>query len=149
MIKKVNLCSKQAGFNLLELMVALVILAILAAIGLPSFNEMISDNRMLSETQSVSNGIKIARSEAIKRGEPITICGSSNGKACNSNDLNAGWIIFIDSQTPGVVDNSKHFTQGGNIIMYHKQEAGGKVKSTLDDQTNPYIQFNPQGGLSY
>lgn len=137
------------GFSLIELMVALVIIAILAAIALPSFTEMISNNRILSQAQDMTNGFKLARSEAIKRGTAVSICPSANGTACSgSNSLDAGWIIFIDSATPGVVGNSAHVTTtGGEIITYRNQTGSGTVTVTLPSGIN-YLRFSSQGFLS-
>ena len=138
----------QTGFSLIELMIALVIIAILAAIATPSFNEMISNNRILSQAQDMTNGFKLARSEAIKRGSAVSVCPSTNGTACSgSNSLDAGWIIFIDSTGPGVVENSANHTAGGDIITYRNQTGSGSVTVTLPSGIN-YLRFSSQGFLS-
>jgi len=147
-MKTLTIHSIHSGFSLIELLVALVILAILAAIGMPSFNEMISNNRMLAETQTLTNGIKMARSEAIKRGSAVTICPSNTGLGCTDTPFDDGWMVFIDNTTPGTVDTATHFSAGGDIILYHSQQSQGQVEIDLDDPTNPYIRFNSQGFLT-
>jgi len=53
----------------------------------------------------------LARSEAIKRGSPVSICPSLNpeavaGPACNggANDWASGWVIFADLNGIGTID---------------------------------------------
>lgn len=150
-MKAIKTSSSNSGFSLIELFVALVIVAILIAIGMPSFNEMISNNRMLAEAQTLTNGLKMARSEAIKRGQAVTICPSTDGKACNTkSSFVQGWLIFIDNTNAGVVDDPKHFSEGGEVIIYHTQlNSDSNVSVELDDITTPYIRFTSQGFLSH
>jgi len=140
---------KQTAFSLIELMVALVIVAILAAIAAPSFTTMISNNRMLSQAQDMTNGFKLARSEAIKRGTAVSICPSSTGNSCeDSSSLDNGWIIFVDNSNPGVVDNSNMVTTtGGEIIRYRNQVASGSISVSFSDGVK-YLRFSSQGYLS-
>ena len=64
----------QQGFNLLELMAALAVLGILFSLGVPSFSQMIRDNRVVANTNELVVALSVARSEAVKRGVPMTVC---------------------------------------------------------------------------
>jgi len=133
---------KQSAFSLIELMVALVIVAILAAIAAPSFTTMISNNRMLSQAQDMTGGFKLARSEAIKRGTAVTLCPSSNGTSCIDNSsLDSGWIVFVDNSNPGVVNT------GEEIITYRNQVASGSISVSFSGGIK-YLRFSSQGYLS-
>jgi type IV fimbrial biogenesis protein FimT len=149
-INLLKIKTKQSGFSLLELMVALAIVAILAAIAFPSFTTMISDNRMLTSAQDITNSLQFARSEAIKRGTAVTLCPSTNGTSCSATaSLDAGWIIFIDNTTPGVVDNSNNVNDAspGDIIVYRNQQSGGSV-SVKFEAGRTYLRFSSQGFLT-
>lgn len=61
----------QSGFSLIELMVVIVIMGIVMAIGIPSFNTWIENGQIRTGTESLSNGINLARTEAIRRNEPV------------------------------------------------------------------------------
>ena len=106
---------KQNGFTLIELMVTLAVIAIVASIAAPSFSDMMQDNRLTTSSNELLGGIAITRSEAIKRGERVVICQSSTGTSCGGSSANwhQGWIVFVDENTNGSVDNAN------NIISAH------------------------------
>ena len=55
------------GFTLIELMVTLAVLAILAAVGIPSFQRLAAENRVSSQANSTQAALQFARAEALKR----------------------------------------------------------------------------------
>lgn len=59
--------NRQSGFSLIELMVALSILAILASVAFPSYRQLIANTQIRSVTESIRNGLQVARAEAVKR----------------------------------------------------------------------------------
>lgn len=65
--------SLSAGFTLVELMVAVAMLAILAALATPSFREFVEAQRMRDTAFGLVSDLTLARSEAIKRGGNVVI----------------------------------------------------------------------------
>ena len=84
--------NKQSGFTLIELMVTISILAILLGIGVPSFRTMIEESRIRSVSTDIVRALELARSEAVKRGTPITLCASSDQATCSGTWVN-GWLV--------------------------------------------------------
>lgn len=85
----------QAAFTLVELMTALAVLAILAAISAPSFDNMIVSNRLSTLANDYAAAVRIARSEALKRNVPVVLCRSVNGSSCGGSDgWEQGWVIL-------------------------------------------------------
>lgn len=58
---------KSAGFTLIELMIAVAILAVLVTVGLPSFREMLRNYEVRVAAESVANGLQRARAEAVAK----------------------------------------------------------------------------------
>lgn len=58
---------RSAGFTLIELMIAVTLLAILLSVGLPSFQQMMRNYEVRVAAESVANGLQRARAEAVAR----------------------------------------------------------------------------------
>jgi type IV fimbrial biogenesis protein FimT len=58
---------RQAGFTLIEMLVAITIMSILLAVGIPTMDRWMSASRALTVAEFYTEGLKLARSEAIKR----------------------------------------------------------------------------------
>lgn len=69
----------QKGFTLIEMMVVVVLLAILAALAMPSFTTMIANQRVNSAAQELLTLLQFARAEGVyKRTEStITVTGQT------------------------------------------------------------------------
>ena len=81
----------QKGFTLIELLVVLVVLGIFVIAGVPAMNGFIEKNRVRGAAEVVASEFQLARSEAIKRGRPISVSFNTVGvKWCFGTDENPG-----------------------------------------------------------
>lgn len=78
---------KSSGFTLIELMVVVTVLAIFAAIGLPSFRELIASQKVKDAASTLQTALLLTRSEALKRNTAITLA------PVVANQWNAGWRV--------------------------------------------------------
>ena len=150
---------RQTGFTLTELMVVLAIVAILLTIGVPSYRYVTNSYRMSAEVNGLLGDLQYARSEAIKEGQTVTTCVSTNSTACTGGTAWAtGWIVFSDPNGNGTVDAGETvlrvqgafrsqipdtFSASGNVtaITYNREgfprtAAGFFTTITLKDSTN-------------
>jgi type IV fimbrial biogenesis protein FimT len=92
------------GFTLIEMLIALVVLAVLIVVSAPAFRELIANNRMLSQVYAMRAALNSARSEALAQRTNVTFCRSDNGNTC-SGEWKDGYIAFTDLNGDGTVDD--------------------------------------------
>ncbi len=97
---------KVKGFTLIELLITLAIIAIISTITVPSFAEIIADNKQVTRYNQLLAGVAFTRSEAIKQGVRTSICQSSDQTSCtqHSKQWHLGWIIYTDADSDNQVD---------------------------------------------
>ena len=98
---------RAGGFTLVELLVTLSIAAILLMLAVPSFQALALDGRRTSLANDLVLALTYAKSEAVKRGVPVTVCSRATDTACaDSTDWDKGWLVFADPGKNGSVDAS-------------------------------------------
>lgn len=86
------------GFTLIELLITVAISGVLMGVGVPSFNEVIKNSRLTTNINELATSLNLARSEAVKRNQPVTIRKSGL-------EWEAGWIVFTDFDGDGLQES--------------------------------------------
>lgn len=131
----------QHGFNLLELMAALAVLGILLGLGVPSFSQMVRNNRVVANTNELVVALSAARSEAVKRGLSTAVCARTGPttdvcRTGTADDWSTGWLVFTDQDAAGVVD------AGDQILQRFAAVPAGV---TLLTNNRPAVRFGASG----
>ena len=71
-----------SGYSLFELIMTLALVALIVTIGLPSFGNILANNRLRVEVDALFHAIHRARQESIGRRRVVSLCPSSDGKTC-------------------------------------------------------------------
>jgi type IV fimbrial biogenesis protein FimT len=83
------------GFSLIELILALAILAICAAFAVPNFQHFFQHAQATVQAERLFKAIALTQHEAVLRNVPVTLCGSDDQQSCSATWHN-GYIIFND-----------------------------------------------------
>jgi type IV fimbrial biogenesis protein FimT len=95
------------GFTLVEMLVTMTVVAIIAAVGVPSYKYVTTANRISAEANGLLGDLQLARAEAVKQGLPVTACVSSDGATCTGGTAwQGGWIVFSDSNGNAQVNSA-------------------------------------------
>jgi len=84
------------GYTLLELLIALFIIALLGTMVGPNMMGVIERNRKASALGDSFAMLGMARSEAVNAQTTVSICPSLDQATCSGTAWEKGWILFID-----------------------------------------------------
>ncbi len=104
------LSKRVSGFTLIEISIVLLVAILLAALGVPKFTAAIRAQRVSGEANNLLHDLQFARSEALKEGQMVGLCASSNGTTCNGPNWESGWIVYSAGATAG-------FVAGTSVIL--------------------------------
>ncbi len=101
--------TRQAGFTLIELMVALAVMAIVLSFAIPSFESIVNSNRLSSAANEMVASIQMAKMESLRRNRRAVVCLSAAPNAttptCSgATSTTGGWITFLDVNANGAYD---------------------------------------------
>lgn len=125
------------GFTFIELMIVIAILAIIMVFALPAYKDLQLRKNITGQANHLLSIVHLARSEAIKRSEIVTICKSSDGQTCGGF-WSKGWIMFADQDADGVLDVSEKIISTGTI--------DSQINMTWSAfGSNNYLRLTPRG----
>lgn len=130
------------GFSLVELMLVLAMLLILFGMAAPSLSDLRLDSQRSAQLNGLLGHLYYARSEALKRGEWVSICKSADGEYCTaSGDWEQGWIIYEDRNRNRARD------PGETILLSHQVSGQLRIRYSAYPvySSNRYAIYYPDG----
>ncbi|MGD9583648.1 MAG: GspH/FimT family pseudopilin [Lysobacterales bacterium] len=126
------------GFTLIELMVAVAVVAILSLIALPSFSGAFGRTDQHAILQALSASFLNARTASMADNENAILCPSSDGIRCSGEFAwQIGWIVGIDH------DGNGDLGPGDSIL--ERREAFAEPIHMLTSSGRRRLKFQPFG----
>ncbi len=131
-----NPTAQRQGLMLVELLLAIAIIAILLTIGIGGLGPLIAKNRRVTEVNTLVGLLQLARSESIKRATAVTV-----SPAEDATNHHPGY--------PGANDDLRAWqagyavrTAGGNVL---RAQPGSRNDALMISSTRGGVTFQPDG----
>lgn len=132
------MAKSQTGLSLVEVVVTLAIVAFALTLALPSYQSVARANRLSAGSNALSGSMHLARSEAVLRGERVTMCVSDDGDRCSATGgWHRGWIVFHDPDA--------NAQRGANEALLHVQPALEALSITGNQPVERYVSYSSLG----
>ncbi|WP_372661108.1 GspH/FimT family pseudopilin [Hydrogenophaga sp.] len=96
------------GFSLIEVLVAVAVVAVLLSLAAPSFSSFFARYRVDTTREEMIASIQLARVEAIRQAKEVVLARStancSPALSGGATDWSCGWVVFTDLNENGVQD---------------------------------------------
>lgn len=130
---------RQLGFSLIESLATVAISGVLLGAGVPGFAQLIAENRLSTEVNSYVVQLNLARSEAVKQGNPAILCPSIDGLQClGEPQWHRGYILFVDR-------NGNQARDADEPILRHVQGKAQAPVTIASSQSRHLVRFQSDG----
>jgi len=128
----------ERGLTLIELLVALAVLAALLVVAVPGLGSLVASGRTAAAVNAVATDLAFARGEAVRRNRNVVLCPSADGVACDATGWrwDGGWIVFAD------LDRDRERAAGEPLLRRGTGMAGVQVETSPGRRR---IVFRPLG----
>ena len=121
------------GFTIIEMMITVTIIAIIIGLATPSYQHLVSNNRLIVTNNDLMTSLALARQNAISYAKDVYLCELLDEKTCNEKrpfnaDWSKGWMVFIDNNRNALLDDKDTISyvsykpnQKGIAIVFNQQ----------------------------
>lgn len=113
------------GFTLIELMIAIAILAIFTVMASPIYNRIIANQRLRSGSTALYLALVKTRNEAIRRGDDVTLTSASGGWQNGWTMAYGTTNIEVEGQQAGV-----SVTPSPSSLTTVTYQSSGRISTT-------------------
>lgn len=132
------------GFTVIEVMITLIVLGLVLGYALPSFTELMRNNRSTAFGDEFAGALNFVRSEAVKRGGSVSICASNADRDGCGADWSNGWLAYVDSEEETSADTVVA------EILRDWESPGDNLVLSVERNDNPitFVRFADRGTLA-
>ncbi|MDD5228062.1 MAG: GspH/FimT family pseudopilin [Methylococcales bacterium] len=125
------------GFTLIELLIVIAIISMTMAIGLPSFQSIISSSRLTSTTNAMVSALQLARFEALKQHKSVVIAHKQSGT------WQDGWDVFVDLNGDEIPQDSEQL-----LATTSFDSVNSTITVTPSSNYSRYVTYGANGRIN-
>lgn len=145
--------ARQLGFTLVEIAIALGVLAILIALSAPTFGDWLQNQQIRAATEATLNGLQLARAEAVRRNGQVRFQFVSDlTSGCVLSAVTLNWVVSVGDPAGAcdkAIDVAPPATPGP--VIQRKAAVEGSPNATMvvtpASATPSFVTFNALGGV--
>lgn len=133
----------------MELMLTIAIGAVLLAVAVPAFTNMVMNNCLTTKTNAIVGAMQLARSTAITLRDNVSVgalaCrmdenndGSADGSCNNSDEYGNGIVVYRDIDDDGFADTAVEDANGDGVLNVGEDLNGNGI---LDNELIKVVRF--------
>lgn len=142
---------RSLGFTLVEMMIAVVIMAILLAVAMPGFQTFIQNTQIRTAAESMVAGLNLARTEALRRNARVSLWVVDQvTAACARSSTGSSWVVSVDDPAGNCAAASSETTSPRIVQSRSGKDGSSSVNVTAWDEpgaATSCITFNGFGGV--
>jgi len=144
--------NRQAGMTLIELMIGIVLLAILLALGAPTFFRWTQNSQIRNAAEAIQNGLTLARAEAVRRNTTVRFqLVTTTTASCALSPTGTNWVVnvptLLNNSPAGACDAAPSDDVAPRIIQV-RAAAEGSRNAAVNGNGVSWINFNGMGQAS-
>lgn len=138
----------QTGVTLIELLLAVAVLAVLVSLAVPNMSDTAMRNAVKGEQRTYLGALHFARNEAISRSKTVSICPSIDGTNCAefSTDWSFGFIVFIDDGSGDGHNGNGALEDGEEVLLAHQSKSTTQISAaSIEGAGLDHLTWNYRG----
>lgn len=131
--------TREHGLTLIELLIALALLAVVLTTAVPAFGRFMQEQRLTTSANQLVTHLQFARGAAITGHTTVTACPSADGASCTGgNRWDQGWIVYRDPERqaqPARPEDVLRVVQASSGLHMH---SGGRFRVRFQGSGTAY-----------
>ncbi|MBU2885211.1 GspH/FimT family pseudopilin [Gilvimarinus agarilyticus] len=135
---------RSLGFTIIELMLTVAVVAVLIALAAPNMSTLLTNNRSEALSEELTNALQITRTEAIKRGERVSICAANAAMSACGGAWTNGWLIVTDD---AVTDGAGAVVVGDIVAQFDAPHGDSRIAADNGGAVS-FVRYTSTGELA-